>query len=69
VYASISKNLAARDPKTEALVAEIVDTEWIETDSEIDALFLEAEMVKRYMPRFNIHASGRQISRVCAHGH
>ncbi|MBP6962173.1 excinuclease ABC subunit UvrC [Candidatus Saccharibacteria bacterium] len=43
-----------RDPKTEALVAEIVDTDWIETDSEIDALFLEAEMVKRYMPRFNI---------------
>jgi excinuclease ABC subunit C len=43
-----------RDPKTEALVAEIVDTDWIETDSEIDALFLEAEMVKRYMPRYNI---------------
>jgi len=43
-----------RDPKTDALVAEIVDTDWIETDSEIDALFLEAEMVKRYMPRFNI---------------
>lgn len=44
----------ARDPKTEALVAEIVDTEWIETDSEIDALFLEAEMVRRYLPRYNI---------------
>ena len=43
-----------RDPKTEALVLEIIDTDWIETDSEIDALFLEAEMVKRYMPRFNI---------------
>lgn len=43
-----------RDPKTEALVAEIVDTEWIETESEIDALFLEAEMVKRYLPRYNI---------------
>lgn len=43
-----------RDPKTEALVAEIVDTEWIETDSEIDALFLEAEMVRRYLPRYNI---------------
>lgn len=44
----------ARDPKTEALVAEIVDTEWIETESEIDALFLEAEMVRRYLPRYNI---------------
>ncbi len=42
------------DIKTKALVAEIADTDWIETESEIDALFLEAEMVKRYMPRFNI---------------
>lgn len=42
------------DPKTEALVAEIADIEWIETESEIDALFLEAEMVRRYMLRYNI---------------
>ena len=42
------------DVKTRALVAEIEDTDWIETESEIDALFLESEMVKRYMPRFNI---------------
>jgi excinuclease ABC subunit C len=42
------------DIKTKALVAEIDDTDWIETESEIDALFLESEMVKRYMPRFNI---------------
>ena len=42
------------DIKTRALVAEIEDTDWTETESEIDALFLESEMVKRYMPRFNI---------------
>lgn len=42
------------DVKTKALVSEIADTDWVETDSEIDALFLEAEMVKRYMPRYNI---------------
>lgn len=42
------------DLKTRALVAEIDDTDWTETESEIDALFLESEMVKRYMPRFNI---------------
>lgn len=42
------------DIKTKALVAEIDDTDWIETESEIDALFLESEMVKRYMPRYNI---------------
>lgn len=43
-----------RDPKTEALVSEIHDTDWVETQSEIDALFLEAEMIRRYMPRYNI---------------
>lgn len=42
------------DIKTQALVAEIYDTDWIETESEIDALFFESEMVKRYMPRYNI---------------
>lgn len=42
------------DSKTRALVDEIFDTDWIETDSEIDALFLESEMIKRYMPRYNI---------------
>ena len=44
----------ARDPKTEALVEEIVDTDWMVVDSEIEALFLEAEMIRRYMPRYNI---------------
>lgn len=43
-----------RDPKTEALVAEIIDTDWMVVDSEIEALFLEAEMIRRYMPRYNI---------------
>lgn len=43
-----------RDPKTEALVAEINDTEWMEVESELEALFLEAEMIRRYMPRYNI---------------
>lgn len=43
-----------RDPKTDALVQEIADIEWIEVDTELDALFLEAELIKRYKPRFNI---------------
>ena len=43
-----------RDPKTDALVAEIADTDWMVVDSEIEALFLEAEMIRRYMPRYNI---------------
>ncbi len=43
-----------RDAKTVALVAEIADTDWVEVETELDALFLEAEMVRRYMPRYNI---------------
>lgn len=43
-----------KDPKTEALVAEIADTDWIVVDTEMDALFLESEMIKRYMPKWNI---------------
>lgn len=43
-----------RDPKTDALIAEIYDTDWITVESELDALFVEAEMVRRYMPRYNI---------------
>ena len=42
------------DPKTEALVAEIADIDWMVVDSELEALFLEAEMIRRYMPRYNI---------------
>ncbi len=43
-----------KDPKTEALVSEIADTDWIVVDTEMDALFLESEMIKRYMPKWNI---------------
>src|SRR5882757_448726 len=50
-YFQVSRN---RDPKTEALVAEIHDTDWMVVESELEALFLEAEMIRRYMPRYNI---------------
>lgn len=43
-----------RDPKTEALVAEIADIDWQVVDSEVEALFLEGELIRRYMPRYNI---------------
>lgn len=48
------QNSRVRDVKTDALVAEITDTDWITVETELDALFLESEMIKRYMPRFNI---------------
>lgn len=43
-----------KDSKTAALVSEIADTDWIVVDTEMDALFLESEMIKRYMPKWNI---------------
>ncbi len=43
-----------KDVKTAALVAEIADVDWIVVDTEMDALFLESEMIKRYMPKWNI---------------
>lgn len=48
------QNSRNRDPKTDALVAEIADTDWTTLETELDALFVEAEMVRRYMPRYNI---------------
>lgn len=48
------QNSARHDAKTQALVAEITDTDWLEVETELDALFLESEMIKRYKPQFNI---------------
>lgn len=42
------------DHKTRVMVGEAHDFEWITTRSEIDALFLESELVKRYKPKYNI---------------
>ncbi|HSH55251.1 MAG TPA: excinuclease ABC subunit UvrC [Candidatus Limnocylindrales bacterium] len=44
----------ARDVKTDVLVNEIADVDWMVVESEIEALFLEAEMIRRYMPKYNI---------------
>ncbi|MEI8338460.1 excinuclease ABC subunit UvrC [bacterium] len=48
------QNSRVRDAKTDALVSEITDVDWMEVDSELEALFLEAEMIRRYMPQYNI---------------
>lgn len=51
---SYFQNARVRDVKTDALVAEIADVEWVTVETELDALFLESEMIKRYKPRYNI---------------
>lgn len=41
-------------PKNQVLMTEIADVDWITVGSEVEALFLEAEFIKRYKPKFNI---------------
>lgn len=53
-YFQPSAEFRARDPKTSVMIKEIVDVDWIEVETEADALFLEAEQVRRYQPKFNI---------------
>ncbi|MCW5852005.1 MAG: excinuclease ABC subunit UvrC [Anaerolineae bacterium] len=45
---------ADHDPKTQVLVQNIADLEWIERDTELEALIHEATLIKQYKPRFNI---------------
>jgi excinuclease ABC subunit C len=45
---------AQEDAKTRRLVAEIADLEWIITESEVEALILEANLIKKHRPRFNV---------------
>ncbi|MBI2591969.1 excinuclease ABC subunit UvrC [Candidatus Saccharibacteria bacterium] len=53
-HARPSASRRVADAKTAALVKEIADIDWIEVETEVDALFIEAEMVRRYMPSYNI---------------
>lgn len=44
----------AHDLKTQRLVNEIVDFEYIVTSSEMEALILEMNLVKKYDPKYNV---------------
>ncbi len=66
IYVGKAKNLRNRvrtyfqspekhDPKTGRLVAGIHDFDLMVTDSEIEALILEANLVKEYHPRYNVN--------------
>src|SRR5699024_1158242 len=44
----------ANDQKTERLVMDIADCEYIVTSSEIDALILEMNLLKKYDPKYNV---------------
>lgn len=47
-------NGAQHSPKTLALVAEIRDITWWVTGTEVEALVLENELIKRHQPHYNI---------------
>lgn len=42
------------DPKTSILVKNIEDIEYIVTESEIEALLLESNLIKKHKPKFNV---------------
>ncbi len=65
LYVGKAKNLKSRvgsyfvknlDPasKTAVLVTQITDVEYVETFSELEALILEAELIKKHKPKYNI---------------
>ena len=65
IYVGKAKNLRSRvksyfslstpsDFKTAELVRRINDLEFIKVDSEFEALILEAELIKKYKPKYNI---------------
>lgn len=41
-------------PKTKRLVQNIADMEWIVTDTELEALILECNLIKKHRPKYNI---------------
>ncbi|MDZ7796273.1 MAG: hypothetical protein U5N56_04140 [Candidatus Marinimicrobia bacterium] len=43
-----------RIPKTRVLVSKIADVDWIITDSEVEALLLENNLIKQHAPRYNV---------------
>lgn len=65
IYVGKAKNLRNRvrsyfqknleSPKTQALVNKIRDIELIVTDSEIEALVLENNLIKKFKPRYNVN--------------
>lgn len=44
----------AESPKTQVLVSNIADVEYLLTDSEVEALILESNLIKKHKPKYNI---------------
>jgi excinuclease ABC subunit C len=66
IYVGKAKSLRARvkayfqdspppDPKTSSLISRIADFDVLVTDSEMEALILEANLIKKHRPRYNVN--------------
>jgi excinuclease ABC subunit C len=64
IYVGKAKNLrsragsyflkaAAEDPRTSTWIGEIADIDYVQCDSEVDALLMEARLIKDIQPKFN----------------
>ena len=48
------QNSAGHSPKVRAMVAEIAEFEYITCQSEMEALILECNLIKKYAPKYNV---------------
>ena len=66
LYVGKAKNLRSRirqyfqrsrnnDPRLESMISKVADVEVIVTDSEVEALILEANLIKKLKPRYNVN--------------
>src|SRR3712207_8755337 len=60
-YFQKSKN---HSEKVKAMVKNIAEFEYIITDSEIEALILECNLIKKYRPRYN-RSEERRVGKEC----
>jgi excinuclease ABC subunit C len=51
---SYFQNIKNQSPKNIVMLKHIVDFEWILVRSEVEALITEANLIKRYRPKYNI---------------
>lgn len=46
---------SSQSPKVKIMVGKVADLEFIVTDSEVEALILECNLIKKYRPRYNVN--------------
>lgn len=66
IYVGKAKNLALRlasyrhpaDPRIAAMMAEVADLQFTVTRDEVEALLLEAKLIRQHQPRYNVSLKG-----------